>query len=135
MSETDLALAASIHAIVERYPGISVVYLFGSRARGDERAASDVDLGVLFGERPAPTLDGPVLDLESRLEVALGLPVQLVSLNDAPPDLAHRVLRDGRILFEADRSHRIRFEVRARNEYFDLLPVLQRYRSAALTPA
>ena len=40
----------------------------------------------------------------------------------------HRVLRDGILIDEADRAARIRFEVAARNEYFDLLPILQRYR-------
>jgi hypothetical protein len=43
-------------------------------------------------------------------------------------DLVHRVLRDGVLLLERDRSARIRFEVRARNDYFDLLPHLRRYR-------
>lgn len=57
--------------------------------------------------------------------------MQLVVLNNAPVDLIHRVLRDGEIVFEADRSARIRFEVAARNEYFDLLPVLRRYRKMA----
>jgi uncharacterized protein len=49
-------------------------------------------------------------------------------LNEAPADLVHRVLRDGQLIFEADRSARIRFEVRRRNEYFDLLPILTEYR-------
>jgi hypothetical protein len=53
-----------------------------------------------------------------------------VILNDASPDLVHRVLRDGLLAFESDRSARIRFEVHARNEYFDLLPVLNDYRRA-----
>jgi len=43
-------------------------------------------------------------------------------------DLVHRVLRDSLLLAERDRSARIRFEVRSRNEYFDLLPFLRRYR-------
>ena len=58
----------------------------------------------------------------------LGLPVQVVVLNTAPVDLVHRVLRDGRLLIDIDPSARVRFEVKARNEYFDLLPVLRRYR-------
>jgi hypothetical protein len=62
------------------------------------------------------------------LERTLGQTVQVVVLNNAPPDLIHRVLRDGRLLLDRDRAARIRFEVRARNEYFDLLPTLNRYR-------
>jgi len=45
-------------------------------------------------------------------------------LNDAPPDLVHRVLRDGRLVLESDRTARVRFEVSARNAYFDVLPTL-----------
>lgn len=54
--------------------------------------------------------------------------VDLVVLNAASPDLVHRVLRDGILLLERDRPARIAFEVRARNAYFDLQPVLARYR-------
>ena len=39
----------------------------------------------------------------------LSRPIQLVVLNGAPPDLVHRVLRDGQLLCERDRSARIRF--------------------------
>jgi hypothetical protein len=49
-------------------------------------------------------------------------------MNHAAPDLLHRVLRDGEILLDRDPSFRIQFEVRTRNEYFDLLPILRRYR-------
>lgn len=52
----------------------------------------------------------------------------MATLNGAPADLVHRVLRDGVLVHEADRSGRIRFEVAKRNEYFDLLPILRRYR-------
>jgi hypothetical protein len=51
-------------------------------------------------------------------------------LNRAPVDLRVRVLRDGRLLVDLDRSARIRFEVQTRNEAFDLEPILSRYRAA-----
>ena len=111
-----------------RSAGVVAVYLFGSVARGDSHPASDVDLAVLLGEDPPRTLDGLGLDLADELQAELGLPVQVVVLNTAPCDLTHRVLRDGRLLVDRDRSSRIRFEVRSRNEYFDLKPALDRYR-------
>jgi len=52
-----------------------------------------------------------------------------VVLNDAPVDLRARVLRDGRLLLDRDRAARIAFEVRTRNEAFDLEPILARYRA------
>ena len=111
-----------------RSESVAAVYLFGSVARGDASDASDVDLAVLFGKDPPRTLDGLGLDLADELQAELGAPVQVVVLNTAPCDLTHRVLRDGRLLVDRDPSSRIRFEIRARNEYFDLKPVLDRYR-------
>jgi hypothetical protein len=109
--------------------GLVCAYLFGSAARGEDRPGSDLDVAVLFRDDPPRTLAGLHLDLADRLTGALGgRRVDLVVLNRAPVDLVHRVLRDGVLLLERDRSARIRFEVRARNEYFDLLPHLERYR-------
>ena len=74
------------------------------------------------------TLDDLQLDVAADLERELGVPVDVVILNSAPSDLIHRVLRDSELLVENDRSARIRFEVRARNDDFDLAPVLHAYR-------
>jgi uncharacterized protein len=114
---------------------VAAVYLFGSTARRTARADSDVDVAVLFHTSPRRTLDGPRLVIEGELERTLGAPVDLVVLNDAPVDLRIRVLRDGRLLIERDPSARIAFEVRTRNEAFDLEPVLIRYRAARERPA
>jgi predicted nucleotidyltransferase len=106
----------------------AAVYLFGSEARGDAAASSDVDVAVLFERDPPRTLEGLHLPLQRDLVLHLRREVDLVVLNRAPVDLVHRVLRDGLLCFEADRKARVLFEVRARNEYFDLLPFLERYR-------
>jgi predicted nucleotidyltransferase len=108
--------------------GIAAAYLFGSMARGTARPDSDVDVGVLYSKDPPKTLLGMGFTLEADLESALGLPVQLVVLNYAPVDLIVRVLRDGKLLVDRDRSRRIQFEVQSRNEYWDLEPYLRLYR-------
>ncbi|RKT45034.1 type VII toxin-antitoxin system MntA family adenylyltransferase antitoxin [Thiocapsa rosea] len=130
---TDDPLVSRLEAALAHEPGhgsgaIACAWLFGSRARGTGRPTSDLDLAVLFSEDPPRTLEGLHLDLADRLTGEVGRPVDLVVMNRAPVDLVHRVLRDGILLLERDRSARIRFEVRARNEYFDLLPHLLRYR-------
>jgi predicted nucleotidyltransferase len=108
--------------------GAVAVYLFGSVARGEARADSDVDVGILFEQAPPATLDAPQFAIEAALERLLGRAVQVVALNRASPDLVHRVLRDGRIVLDRDRAARIRFEVRKRNEYFDMAPIRRLYR-------
>jgi predicted nucleotidyltransferase len=122
-------LIDSLRAALTDAPCVAA-WLFGSRARGDARVDSDVDVAVLFG-RPRPTrLEDLPVALLARLERAAGREVDLVILDGADPDLIHRVLRDGILLVEHDRSVRIAFEVRARNAYFDLAPVRERYRRA-----
>ena len=109
------------------------VYLFGSHARGTARADSDVDLGLLYANPPDSTLHAQPFELEAELSQLLDKRVSCTILNTAPPDLVHRVLRDGKIVSETDTSRRIQFEVQARNEYFDILPTLMQYRK--LRPA
>jgi predicted nucleotidyltransferase len=111
-----------------RVPEVLAVYLFGSEARGTAGARSDIDIAVLLAHDPPSTFAGLCLDLESTLARRLAREVDLVVLNRAPPDLVHRVLRDARLLIDRDAAARIRFEVKARNEYFDLQPILEQCR-------
>lgn len=108
--------------------GIAAAYLFGSVARGTAGPRSDVDVGILYQEDPPLTLEGLGLRLEGDLESLLGKPVQVVVLNRAPVDLAIRVLRDGKLLVDRDRTKRIDFEVKTRFELWDLEPYLKMYR-------
>lgn len=108
--------------------GIIAAYLFGSVARGTAGARSDVDVAILYAAAPPATLEGLPLDLERRIGQLVGRPVQVVVLNTAPVRLVHRVLRDGVLVLDSAKSARIRFEVRARNEFFDLQPIVARYR-------
>ncbi|HXO40310.1 MAG TPA: nucleotidyltransferase domain-containing protein [Thermoanaerobaculia bacterium] len=114
--------------------GLAAAYLFGSWARGTARSDSDIDVGVLYADAPPPGLEGLAFHLEAELERLLRRPVHLVVLNRAPVDLAQRVLRDGCLLLDRDHSRRIRFEVRTRQEFWDLEPFLRRYRRTAEDP-
>lgn len=124
------ATIAALEARLEREPGVIAAWLFGSVARGTSRPDSDVDVAVLTGEAATGTVDDLRLDLTADLASAVGREVDLVILDRAPADLVHRVLRDGVSLLERDRSARIRFEVDARNRYFDMTPIWREYRAA-----
>ena len=123
------AIGSALRAFFEEDSrGAVAVYLFGSVARGEARADSDVDVGVLFEQEPPATLDAPQFAVEAELERRFGRAVQVVALNRASSDLVHRVLRDGRLVLDRDPAARTRFEVRSRNEYFDMAPIRRLYR-------
>ena len=130
-------LLARLKEALGPHQDVLVAYLFGSAGRGELRDHSDIDVAILVrspkpGEPGRPTMASLHTGLQSDLQEAAHRVVDLVILNHASPDLAHRILRDGILLVERDRSARIAFEVHSRNEYFDVLPFLNRYREAAL---
>lgn len=133
---TDPGEVSELRALLADAPRqVVAAYLFGSTARGTAGPRSDLDVGMLLDPPPPSTLEGHLFDYEARLEAALRRPVQFLVLNTAPADLVHRVLREGEILLDRDRAARIRFEVRARNEFFDLAPIRQEYRRPRRRPA
>ena len=105
-------------------------YLYGSYARGAATRDSDVDVAVLLAADSEPQgLVGPLSKLRGALERALDCEVDVVDMRAAPPDLIHRILAEGRLLVDRAPDQRVAFEVRARNEYFDVLPYLRLYRA------
>lgn len=124
----DLVLERLGEFFAARADAFVCAYLFGSVARDEATAASDVDVAVLRRTPGRGTLASTLLAAEGELERKLERPVQLIDLLQVEPDLVHRVLRDGILIHERDPSARIAFEVRARNEYFDVRPFVDRYR-------
>jgi hypothetical protein len=112
----------------ENGDALVAAYLFGSVARGTSHAGSDVDVAILFAQDPPRTYAALPLRLEGRLTERLGRETEVVVLNRAPVDLVHRVVRDGILVLDRDRAARLAFEVNARREYLDFLPVLNLYR-------
>lgn len=126
--ETEALDSAVERCLRETSIPLVCAYLYGSFTRGEQRSNSDVDIGVLLPESADTELLGPITQLRGDLERLLRRPVDIVDLRHAPADLVHRIMRDGVLLAERDPYERVRFEVDARNRYFDLLPHLERYR-------
>ena len=125
-------VAEIIRATLRNCPDLVAVYLFGSVARDQAHALSDVDVAVLFAaELPAAEVFGRTLEIGATLEEVLRRPVDVVALNRAPPALCFQVLKHGRLVLEQDRTQRCTFVMRALGRYYDAKPYLD-YQNAKL---
>lgn len=123
--ERDLVLE-SVRAALEPCPEVLDGYLFGSLARGDAGATSDVDVAVYLDEGLTALERGRfALELAAELMSQLARnDVDVVVLNSAPPLLYHRVLRDGERLLTRDLVATTRREGQALSRYCDWVPQL-----------
>lgn len=103
--------------LLEDDPRVVAAYLFGSRARGEEQAESDVDLAVLLDQPPSLAEE---LRLRAGLTDALGSDaIDLAILNSAPPLLRFEVISAGRRLFARHPRAMDMEEHRWQMEYLD----------------
>ncbi len=87
------AVKEEISRVAKRY-GIEKVILFGSRARGDNRERSDVDIAVAGGDVTRFTVD--IADSDATL-----LMFDVVNLdNDVSQELLEEIKKDGIVVYE-----------------------------------
>ena len=119
----EVALERLSHALDQE--GVVAAMLIGSQARGNPGPLSDVDIAVWHD---------PDLASRGRFDLQLELSgqatraletdeVDVVLLNNAPPLMRHRAIRDGKRLVERDHDERVRLETRAIIEYLDTAPL------------
>lgn len=132
----DAALVARLSGALEPRAEILEAYLFGSRARGQARPDSDIDVAVYIDEERAEDGDwGYRAELATALMAALGVDdVDIVVLNRAPVLLYHRVLRDGVRLISRDLRATTTRAGQALSRYFDFLPQLDKMDAARRRP-
>jgi len=107
-------------------------YLYGSYATGAVHPFSDVDIGVYVEKVSARQ------HLELELELALtideklenGISSDVRAINNLPVMLVGKILTEGVLLFSRSDLVRVEFETLVRKQYFDFVPVIQRYQSA-----
>jgi predicted nucleotidyltransferase len=103
---THWLLLAGLRRALRTEPGVRLAVLYGSLARGDEDADSDLDLLIAFGS--ARPLAG--VQLAVRLERVNDRRVDIADLRGVEiraPLLLDRVLEEGRVLVDRDRQWRM----------------------------
>jgi uncharacterized protein len=114
------SLDQEIIRAAEAIPGIAVLALFGSRARGNPRPDSDLDVAVL----PDTSDPQSLRNLQAGLAVALAdlAPegrVDVVILDEAPDVLRQRIMETGRVLICRDAEAWRELRVKTMREYGD----------------
>jgi predicted nucleotidyltransferase len=120
-----LPLPASLFA---GHPEIAVVYLFGSYARGQARAGSDVDLAIVYR---SPELGQAAHrriadDLALAVGKAAGVErVDVIDLLAQGPLFCHQVLCESQRLYVGDEARRVDFESTTMVRAFDFRPTYE----------
>jgi predicted nucleotidyltransferase len=120
----------ALRRIAEAHPEVRALYVFGSRAVGDERGDSDLDLGVLYRERQPLAV---TLALEGELERAAGAKVDVVDAARAGAFLALDIVRGERV-FCRDPYETDLFDLYVLRRAGDLLPFERQRQELLLTP-
>ncbi len=113
-------LLARFAALAAGAPGLDLLVLHGSRARGEAHAASDWDFAYLAD----PSFDPAAL--LARLVAEVGSErVDLADLARASGLLRYRCARDGVAVHERDPGAFERFQLRAIAFWLDMAPVIR----------
>ncbi|WP_245579565.1 type VII toxin-antitoxin system MntA family adenylyltransferase antitoxin [Aliagarivorans taiwanensis] len=116
--ENNTERLTALSRLAEANQDVAVLWLYGSRAKGNYSDSSDWDLAVAF---EPPSLADP---LERRLrpellamdwQRALGLPegkLSIIDINSAPVPLAFAAIDACTVVFSADEARRLREEQR-----------------------
>lgn len=118
-----------------RIAGVVGVYLFGSHAENRAHRQSDVDVGVLLDWDHFPSRRQRFelrMKLASELMGACKRDVDVVILNDAPPELAKHVAVEGSCVLNADAEQNHAFVRDAQLRAADIAPFLRRTRRIKL---
>jgi predicted nucleotidyltransferase len=132
----DRAVHAAVSAALGgRARGLISGYVFGSIAEGRAHRESDLDVGILLDRRIYPSTADRFeekLLMIGHLRAALRRDADVVILNDAPPQLARRIMTADHRVFTADVEADHAFLRTVLSRAADLEPFLRRTRRIKL---
>ncbi|HHW70829.1 MAG TPA: nucleotidyltransferase domain-containing protein [Clostridiales bacterium] len=117
INEIEKVLNKHIDKLVSDYE-IKLIYIFGSYAKGENRADSDLDIAMYFDSE----VDGFIkLDI---LDELVGIfnreDIDLVILNNVDEVLKFQVIKYGKVVYMEDLVTKVTFESRVMREYMDM---------------
>ena len=107
---------------------IQLAYLYGSYAKGIQTEYSDIDIGVILKEG---FIEPPLYfaDLSINIEKCFNykINVDLRIINNATPRFLFHLIKNGKILFEKNRTFTHEFELKVLSMYQEIKPMLDMY--------
>ncbi len=93
-----------VHKILKNYPQVKQAILYGSRARGDYKNGSDIDLTLIGGDDLTRDILYRIIDEfeDSYLPYTFGLSI-LHKINDE--DFLYRIKKEGVVFFEREENN------------------------------
>ncbi|MBI4652886.1 nucleotidyltransferase domain-containing protein [Candidatus Kuenenbacteria bacterium] len=106
---------------------IVFAYLFGSQANKKTGPLSDIDIAIYFNKKlnKSDRFDEKHKLMADLSDLFQKENIDLVSLNDAYPLLAHRILKNGQSLYCYNIKKQKEYEDKAIGEYLDWEPSLR----------
>jgi predicted nucleotidyltransferase len=96
MNQTDAK--KELQTLANKTPSLQVLWLYGSRAKGNAEANSDYDLAAAFSNRESLP-DYYSDQLASDWAQKTGLNISIVDINAAPVPLSYNIIQDGVVLY------------------------------------
>ncbi|HMD99720.1 MAG TPA: nucleotidyltransferase domain-containing protein [Terriglobia bacterium] len=109
---------AMVRIILQYYPSVQAIYLFGTHGTGDAWPDSDVDIALLLPpehSRPQPHL--MLTPCHDALADALGKPVDLLNVREVSTVFQKEIVHSGRRLYCTDENAVAEFEMLTLSHY------------------
>jgi len=118
-------LIEKIRAILRAKGYILFAYIFGSFISED--GFKDIDIGVFVSGVESESSLKMELKLESEIEEAIRIPVDIRVINNAPPSFVYNVFKAGIVIVDKNKSLRSDFEGMVYKKYFDFQHLRNEY--------
>ena len=94
-----------VDLIVDQYPDVQAIYLFGSFAAGTQNDTSDIDLALLLPFVQSTQIDVTLwMDTSHKIaEISQKDKIDLINLRDVDTVFANQVITTGKLLYNNDR--------------------------------
>lgn len=97
---------------------ISLIYIFGSYAKGNNRKDSDIDIALLLNGEIDPYTKLNILG--ALVDIFKTENIDLVILNDVNEVLRFQVIKYGKLIYMESQLSKVLFETRTMSEYMDM---------------